>query len=331
VNVAVREDTQDHDDDDDDDEDSTFPDILPPKQSFSFSTPSQQQQQRAKKRGEPQVQIDNDAIQSLIDSLDDGHDAKNLSGNKSRFASLYQGIQQAKTTTDHDSEAESEAGDNDGVAVVDDVDNGGAQNIVSADTKAETKAEAETNSFSRLLDSIDSPIAASNGVATKSDQSIEDDNFSFLSILEDSDNKTKRKPHVRPAHNTPNKAKAKAKAADSTIGSLDEWKDLSKALLGKDRKQIERDDVGDDLLKDLFGDEHAAADTKTETETPKANKEAARKQENTSATARATKLMESIPELMQELNCNELDTEQNDDNDDGEEQWPWQQQQEKQA
>lgn len=78
--------------------------------------------------------------------------------------------------------------------------------------------------------------------------------------------------------------------------NIETWKSFTNDLLSSSANtttQIEKDEEGDDLLTDLFGDQH-----KPDSNTTKTNK-------STETRSRASALMDALPDLIQELNDEE--------------------------
>ena len=108
---------------------------------------------------------------------------------------------------------------------------------------------------------------------------------------------------------------------------LHRWKGFSETLMGSEH--IERDEEGDDLLSDLFGDKHAA---------PSLSAGKDEDSPNQAVSSRASKLMDAIPGLMDSLKDDEEPQKEDShstesvtaDGDDDEMRWPWQQEMEQQ-
>merc|ERR1719295_252884 len=93
---------------------------------------------------------------------------------------------------------------------------------------------------------------------------------------------------------------------------IDRWRDFTKTLRGSDIDDVERDEEGDDLLSDLFGDKHAAPSISTQ------NQNGDRHEMKHSVSSRAEKLMDAIPPFIDDPQStgNEEQTES---------EWPWSQ------
>merc|ERR1712244_43805 len=99
--------------------------------------------------------------------------------------------------------------------------------------------------------------------------------------------------------------------SNSNKDSIEDWKSFTEDLMGSNHGKIEKDEIGDDLLSDLFGDKHRNDEEQKDESLSFQTDE---KEENQTMSSRASKLMSSIPELIATLT--ETQNEENDENED---------------